>query len=1255
MVKHDTLLICSGIWEHRQNLREIFHGTYNLLEASSISQMLLLLRQNMDCIAAALLDVTCPAKEEIEILRRAENRKLFSRVPVIVLSENDNPQVLTRGFELGASDVIPMNYDPHAMVKRVENIVDLHLHKQHLEAMVEEQRAILRHTSDTMVDALSSIIEYRSVESGQHILRIRHFTKILLEEVARCCPEYQLDEGTIAIICSASALHDIGKIAIPDAILKKPGSLTEEEREIMKSHAITGCRILDTLGEMADKEYLRYAHNICHYHHERWDGKGYPEGLRGEAIPICAQVVGLADVYDALTTRRVYKEAYAFSTAVNMILRGECGVFSPKLLECFKNVTRKFEALAQDYADGMSPKSESFDTALALPEEQGAEDSVERIHGKYYALVHYINGLLMEVDVDRQLFHLIYNPYPEWASLQEMNSLADVQALIFREFIHPEDREKMEWFLNQELPRFLEEGLRRMHYHFRAKGEDAAGELFELTLMRVNPMDNHRRTLGVLVKKVSQDAVREERVSTISILAENTYYCRNDQNFTLLDVDSRATQLAGYSLSEIRERFDGHLNLLAPPEDREMIRREFTEQLRHGNDVKLEHRIVYKDGSVHRVYNISRLIMDRDGQEMICSFLLDINGLHRGGDTLQEKLERYEIILAQTENVLFEWDVVQDTLNFSDTWEKIFGYAPESRSIQDISFLHPDDVPNLIDRLNALSKGSAYEMAEVRVATAKGRYLWCRFRATALRDPRGKLLKICGIIINIDAEKQAEQQLQNRADQDSLTRLLNKDAARRQAEEYFARYPDGVSGALLIIDLDNFKQVNDQYGHLFGDAVLTQVSREIKKLFRGQDIVARIGGDEFMVVMRGVSDQALLEQRCTQLLQTFRNLFQDNRHKLPLSCSIGIALSPSHGRSYFQLFQHADQALYRAKAKGKSCFVIYDPNDDGYLTQPGRTSVVSNAIDSDQELGMANDSIVRYAFQKLYSSRNVEDSIHEILSLAGRQMNVSRVYIFENSEDNRYCSNTFEWCNQGIRPEIDNLQNICYETDIPGYAENFDENGIFYCPDVTMLPQKVYDIVAPQGIKSMLHCAIRDNDVFRGYIGFDECREQRLWTKEQIELLTFLAESLAMFLLRLRRQEKVQKQADELRSILDNQDAWIYIIDPDTFQLNYVNGKLLKALPQVRTGVPCYQALKGRPSPCERCPARQLGSATNGNHLAYDPSLGCHVLIEAARIRWEGSEAFLMTSRKLPSLQWLEETRKNSEKIPNETQIETPV
>lgn len=1234
MDRHDTLLLACGTTENRKKICSIMDERYNLLETANTQQTILLLQQNIHCIAAVLLDITVPRLINKELLQEEEITDLFRQVPVILITPDDSPASLQRAYGHGAADVLPINYNSYAMLHRIENIIELSQHKRHLESMVKEQADILRHSNENMVDALSSIIEYRSVESGQHILRIRHFTKLLLEEVVRCCPEYGLTDTEVQIISSAAALHDIGKIAIPDAILTKPGKLTKEEMDIMKGHSLTGSQILHRLDHLGNEEYLRYAHNICLCHHERWDGGGYPMGLAGDDIPICAQVVGLADVYDALTTKRVYKDAYSFDTAVNMILNGECGVFSPKLLECFKNIKEKYEALARAYADCLDPETERFNVELPIPSATKTSDSMERLWVKYQSLVHYIGGFLMEINLDTNTFHVIYNPYPDLVSLHNISTLSDIRDLLMTNLVVPEQRQDMALFLRDGVNSFLADGLRRTTRRFRIRSRSKReGEDFDFTLLHTNSSDRSRRTLALLCHKVGQEAHSSAKEHELPLPAGISYTCRYDDHFTLLQLGSLTGEISGYTYEDLQKDFGGRLIELVVPEDREMLRREFREQLSQGNSVVLEHRVRARDGQTVWVTNRSRLAIDSNGQEYLYCILMDVTSIRQAMEDLSRKLEQYEIILDQTENVLFQWDIATDTISFSDTWKKVFGYMPVTVNFRDEllggAFFHPDEVHLLIDRFSNLEKGSPYEMAEVRVVTAMGRYLWCRIRATSVRDEEGKLTKIVGVIINIEAEKKAEWALQDQADRDSLTKLLNKGAGRRYAEEYFRRFAQNLNCALMIIDLDDFKLVNDRYGHLFGDSVLTRTAKEIKKLFRNQDIVARIGGDEFMVLMRGISDRNLVENRCRQLLYALRSAFQSQPHQLHLGCSIGVALGPAHGRSYFDLYERADRALYQAKGRGKNSYVFYDPSNPTPRASSRRATQVSNRIDSDEQPGLANGNLVQYAFQRLYSSRDVHASINGILEMVGRQLNVSRVYIFENSPDNRFCSNTYEWCNDGIRSEIQKLQDLSYETDIPGYADNFDEEGIFYCPDTRELPQRLYDRVASQGVKSLLHCAIMDGGVFRGFIGFDECVNQRLWTKEQIQIVTYFSEMLSVFLLKEQEHKRSVQRATDLATILNNQNAWIYIIDPDTCELKYLNTKTHQLAPDVTVGMCCHQALMGCAERCRNCPALDIRNVRSNSAVMKNEAFHVDALAEATLIQWNGKEYCLMTCRDL--------------------------
>ncbi len=1231
MEKHDTILIACSNAETRSHLRFILDERYNLLETATLHQTLLLMEQNIDCIAAVLMTDDVFMKLEDPEHSHPIPQDMMQKFPVIVITEQTELEKASIFFRQGASDVIPIRYAPYAMIQRIENLTQLFLHKNHLEAVVQAQEAIIRHSNDTLVGALSSIIEYRSVETGHHIQRIRYYTKALLEEVMEHCPEYQLDNRTITMIASASALHDIGKIAVPDAVLLKSGPLNEEEWEVMRTHAITGCRILETLGSMTDKDYLRYAHNICHYHHERWDGNGYPEGLSGEDIPICAQVVGLADCFEALTSERVYKKAFTPDQAINMILKGECGAFSPKLLECFKNVSLRLADLVSRYDDGMENTDPMMDMTLPPLKTDPLDNSLERIRAKYHALVHHIGAFLIEINLDKNLFHVVYNPYPELAHLENISTLEQMIEMFFYQIVVPEELEELQHFIYENIPQFMQDQMRRATHYFHLQNKNnASAPLVEMTLLRTGL--EGKRTLAILFKIIEKDQNPPPVNTRRSMSTEGSYICKNDPNFTLVQFGKDNVTIGSYSSEEIERLFQNRLSELIHPDDRDMVRREFTRQLQKGNVVRLEHRIIMKGGRVIWVANKSILVKENDGQEYIHSFLTDIHATRSAYEELEKRYEKYKFVLRKIQKALFIWDVKNNTCEVSDTWPDLFSFpAPEkdvAAQLAHHSHLHPDDIPLMLDKISSMENGSDSETLEVRIATNQGIYKWYRFRCSANRDEKGDLLQLAGSIMEVDTEKRREHALRQQADQDSLTKLLNKDAGRRQIESYLLRYPGGADCAMLIFDLDNFKQVNDKYGHLFGDAVLKQFADAIKNQFRGQDIMCRIGGDEFMVLARGLSDRQILENKCRLFIDSL--IVGGQYKKLKLGCSIGIAVSPEHGTNYNDLFNHADQALYQAKAGGKNDFRFFESENDAFPVQPLRVTAVNTHIDSDDDSDMTGDNIVHQAFHRLYTAKNVEVAVNELISSLGKKMNVSRVYVFENSDDNTFCHNTFEWCNEGIAPEIHNLQNISYETDIPDYDKNFNEQGIFYCPDINTLPQATYDIVAPQGIKSMLHYAIRHDGVFRGYIGFDECVEQRLWTKYEIEMLTWFSEILSTFLQKYREQEKMRLQTEDLHTILDNQNTEIYIADPDTYRLKYFNEKVKQRFPRTKLGDTCYQRFKNKTAPCQNCPIHKIKEGNTVRTLLSDSETADPFLMEATPVTWQGEKSCLISIRQMP-------------------------
>ena len=332
------VLIVDDSEMNREILREMLKDDYDILEAASGEDGLEAIRQHGELISLVLLDIMMPGINGFEVLSQMSRDGIIDDIPVIMISSEDRQEAVLNAYELGASDYISRPFDIRVVRHRVSNIMHLYAKQRRLSSLLSQQFYERERESRMLVDIMASSMELRNGESGLHVLHIRNLTEILLERLVQKTDKYELTGARRSTIAMASTLHDIGKMAIPDAILNKPGRLTAEEFEVMKTHAAIGAQMLENLNQYKDDALMQTAKAICHYHHERWDGRGYPEGLRGDQIPIEAQVVSVADVYDALTSERVYKKAIPHEKAMRMIADGECGAFNPLLMECLVDV-----------------------------------------------------------------------------------------------------------------------------------------------------------------------------------------------------------------------------------------------------------------------------------------------------------------------------------------------------------------------------------------------------------------------------------------------------------------------------------------------------------------------------------------------------------------------------------------------------------------------------------------------------------------------------------------------------------------------------------------------------------------------------------------------------------------------------------------------------------------------------------------------------------------------------------------------------
>ena len=332
------ILVVDDSEMNREILSEILNEEYDIIEADSGDTCIDMLRKYETGISLVLLDIVMPGMDGFGVLNYMNHHHYLEDIPVIMISSEDSTETVRRAYEMGVSDYINRPFDAGVVHRRVYNTIKLYAKQRRLIALITNQVYEKEKNNRMMVGILSQIVEFRNGESGSHVLNINIFTGMLLESLVQHTDKYDLSWSERLLITTASALHDIGKIGIDDKILNKPGRLTDEEFKIIQNHTIIGASILENMGSYQDEELMKVAYQICRWHHERYDGKGYPDGLKGDEIPISAQVVSLADVYDALVSERVYKKAYSHEKAIEMITNGECGCFNPILLECLLDI-----------------------------------------------------------------------------------------------------------------------------------------------------------------------------------------------------------------------------------------------------------------------------------------------------------------------------------------------------------------------------------------------------------------------------------------------------------------------------------------------------------------------------------------------------------------------------------------------------------------------------------------------------------------------------------------------------------------------------------------------------------------------------------------------------------------------------------------------------------------------------------------------------------------------------------------------------
>lgn len=611
-------------------------------------------------------------------------------------------------------------------------------------------------------------------------------------------------------------------------------------------------------------------------------------------------------------------------------------------------------------------------------------------------------------------------------------------------------------------------------------------------------------------------------------------------------------------------------------------------------------------GNDKRIYQIDIRIYSSDNATVngIILIFYDITKRKTIEEDLTSEKEKYRIIAELTDSALWEYDISTKTLK---QYNKLKGrYSKHFLTIKDYrntvlknDWVHPEDLQIFEEYCDSMDRGDEYIQYELRAYNDNKNYIWLRYQGAVLKDKDGNNKSIIGRTINIDREYKDRERLINKLERDPLTGLYNRSATKEKIELFFQQCKDENiknNFSFMIIDIDNFKKKNDQWGHLYGDMILEQFSKQLENLFDSTDIVGRIGGDEFVVLQKNIQEADQLEKSAKAICHKVRT-FMNSRNKKSFTVSIGIASYPKDGSDYDTLYRKADIALYKAKSKGKDQYSIYNPEMANYITK-GYSDKWDNLVSelSNQDISEIDKRLLNMTFDIVNESAEMDHAIKGILKEVGTYYDLSRITIFEVQIGNIASRVSYEWLNIGIEscnysptPEP--------ETIMKDYQNLFQDGYIYYFNDVTTAKttpelKKLYDRL---GTKALIQLPIFDGDKFIGSINYEDCIAARRWSKRELDTLNTLTKLLSTFIIRLKNKQELDNEVFFTQATLNNQKLCNYAIRSETYELLYFSEYTNALFPDIKLGELCYKALYSKDSPCDTCPLKGL----NDNNSSY--------------------------------------------------------
>lgn len=767
--KNARILIVDDSEMNRDMLSDMLSDDYDIVDAANGEEALSILKEQVYDIDLVLLDIIMPAVDGFGVLDVMKRYHWIDNTPVIIISSEISQSYIRKAFELGVTDYILRPFDSFVIHKRVSNTLMLYRKQKKLLSALEEQVYENEKNNSMMINVLAHIVEFRNGESGMHVHHIKQLTSILLQNLIEKTDKYHLTENDILLISTASSLHDIGKISIDDKILNKPGRLTAEEFEVIKTHSVIGAEMLQDLHNTHNYPLFDKAYEICRWHHERYDGKGYPDGLKGEEIPISAQVTSLADVYDALTSNRCYKKAFSHEKAMEMILDGQCGAFNPVLLQCLKDCEKQILAEFSDSIDTTQDDRLLIRATEELVENKISSDKID------------------------------FSAHLPIAARDRWNFFSDGSGEIQFEYDAILDVLRLTKYGAKVL------GLQELTMHPRGLKQGYLGAQNIQTILDAMQSEASLEKPVVKIKKhISLNGPRrwyEIRIRTL---------WSNEENPKYTGILGRIIDINDSELAIVRPEY----------------------RISENDDAEIRQTI----SKLTQVFDVVRLV-DITDNEIVRS------GCKPGNEEM--------INACRGDKCYAIWGKTQRCKNC------VSSKAFEKRGqVSKLEFAD-DSIFQIISKYVEIS-GKPYVLEMI------------------YKDNDGVLLGAYGKTDFMDNIVNYNRQLYH----DALTGAYNRRYYEEQAKSM--RYIDAVA----MLDANNFKGINDHYGHAAGDCLLKAVCESIKECIRSSDILIRLGGDEFVLLMANIPE-IVFYQKISEIKQRISEIKLPDYPDIKCAAAIG--------------------------------------------------------------------------------------------------------------------------------------------------------------------------------------------------------------------------------------------------------------------------------------------------------------------------------------------------------------------------------